>query len=90
MTMFTVDLNRRVTMLEGALIWDSSCDSDPKSRWYLGQDVYDVFNRLNPELPEGQMPPFLEPLESVLTGQATADFQEHEIGGYPLMVYGYS
>lgn len=79
MTMFTVDLDSRVTMLEGALIWDSACDSS--SRWYIGQNVYDVFNRLN-SLPEGQMPPFLQPLESVLTGQATAEFQEHEIGEF--------
>lgn len=77
MTMFTVDLDSRVTMLEGALIWDSTCDSS--SRWYIGQNVYEVFNRLN-SLPEGQMPPFLQPLESVLTGLATAEFQEHEIG----------
>ncbi|KAK5658801.1 hypothetical protein OQA88_1613 [Cercophora sp. LCS_1] len=81
MTMFTVDLNYQVTMLEGALIWDSDCDSGPKSQWYLGQNVYDVFNRLNTQLPEGHTPPFLEPLASVLTGQATADFQEHEING---------
>ncbi|KAK1829854.1 putative signal transduction histidine-protein kinase [Podospora conica] len=79
MTMFTVDLESRVTMLEGALIWDSTCDSS--SRWYIGQNVYDVFNRLNNSLPEGQMPPFLQPLESVLTGQATEEFQEHEIEG---------
>lgn len=76
MTMFTVDIKRRVTMLEGALIWDAACD---KSRWYVGMDVYDVFNRLG-SAPEGQIPPFLEPLESVLTGKATADYQEHEIG----------
>ncbi|KAK0731485.1 hypothetical protein B0H67DRAFT_639877 [Lasiosphaeris hirsuta] len=80
MTMFTVDLDRKVTMLEGALIWDSNCENSG-SRWYIGQNVYDVFNRLNSQLPEGQMPPFLEPLESVLTGKATADFQEHEIEG---------
>ncbi|KAK1755331.1 putative signal transduction histidine-protein kinase [Echria macrotheca] len=81
MTMFTVDQDCRVTMLEGALIWDSNCDSNSRLRWYLHQDVYDVFNRLNPALPTGQMPPVLEPLKSVLTGQATADFEDHEIAG---------
>ncbi len=89
MTMFTVDLDRRVTMLEGALIRDSTHDSNHQSRWYVGQNVYDVFNRLNSQLPEGQMPPFLKPLESILTGQATADFQEHEIGTYSwALVFG--
>lgn len=81
MTVFTVDPDYRVTMLEGALIWDSDCDSDPKSKWYLGQNVYNVFNRLSTQLPEGQMPPFLGPLASILTGEAAADFQEHEIDG---------
>jgi len=80
-TMFTVDLDSRVTMLEGALIWDSTCDGS--SRWYIGQNVYDVFNRLN-SLSEGEMPPFLQPLQSVLTGQATGEFQEHEIGEFVL------
>lgn len=80
MTIFTVDTDRRVTMLEGALIWDSNSHHDSTgSRWYVGQNVYHVFNRLNSQLPDGQMPPFLEPLESILTGQASANFQEHEM-----------
>jgi hypothetical protein len=81
-TMFTVDSNHRVTMLEGALIWDSHCD-DNQSRWYIGEDVYEVFNRLNAQLPEGQMPPFLKPLESILSGEAAENLQEHEIGRSP-------
>ncbi|KAL2133801.1 hypothetical protein VTI74DRAFT_1658 [Chaetomium olivicolor] len=80
MTMFTVDRSRKVTMLEGALIWNSQYDNN-ESRWYIGEDVYEVFNRLNAELPEGQMPPFLKPLESVLSGKATEDLEEHEIDG---------
>lgn len=80
MTVFTVDLSRQVSMLEGALIWDSDHDSNATSRWYVGQNVYDVFNRLNSELPEGQMPEFLTPLESILAGEVTAAFQEHQIG----------
>ncbi|KAK3394649.1 hsp90-like protein [Podospora didyma] len=80
MTMFTVDVNHKVTMLEGALIWDSNCDNNG-SRWFIGEDVYDVFNRLNSQLPEGQMPPFLKPLEAVLSGKTTDEFQEHEIEG---------
>jgi len=80
MTVFTVDLNRRVSMLEGALIWDCDRDSNASCRWYVGENVYDVFNRLNSGLPEGQMPDFLIPLESILTGEVTATFQEHQIG----------
>ncbi|KAK3695402.1 two-component system protein A [Podospora appendiculata] len=77
MTMFTVDLSRSVTMLEGSLIWDSNLDSGV----CVGENVYDVFNRLNSQLPEGQMPHFLKPLESILTGKASKDLQEHEMGG---------
>ncbi|KAK0729137.1 hypothetical protein B0T21DRAFT_292312 [Apiosordaria backusii] len=81
MTMFTVDLNRKITMIEGALIWDYQCDNTT-SRWFIGEDVYDVFNRLNSQLPEGQMPAFLSPLESILDGTTTReDFQEHEMDG---------
>lgn len=80
MTMFTVDLNRKITMIEGALIWDYQCDNTT-SRWFIGENVYDVFNRLNSQLPEGQMPAFLSPLESILDGSTTReDFQEHEMG----------
>ena len=91
MTMFTVDLNQDITMLEGALIWDSNCDTSG-SRWYIGQNVFDVFNRLSSQLPEGQMPPFLKPLKSILSGQNKNDLQEHQIGGFlpaqPLVIVG--
>lgn len=84
MTMFTVDVNRRVTMIEGALIWDSDSHSDNHgsgSGRHIGENVYDVFNRLNSQLPEGQMPPFLKSLEPILRGEKCADLQEHEIEG---------
>ncbi|KAK4172480.1 putative signal transduction histidine-protein kinase [Triangularia setosa] len=81
MTMFTVDLNRKITMIEGALIWDYQCDNTT-SCTFIGEDVYDVFNRLNSQLPEGQMPAFLSPLVSILDGSTTTeDFQEHEMDG---------
>ncbi|KAK4237506.1 putative signal transduction histidine-protein kinase [Achaetomium macrosporum] len=85
MTIFNIDRNRKVTMLEGALIWNSHCDSN-EARWYIGENVYKVFNRLNPQLPEGTMPPFLELLESILSGTAERSHQEqqeeeHEMDG---------
>ncbi|GAB1310882.1 hypothetical protein MFIFM68171_01092 [Madurella fahalii] len=80
MTMFTVDPNRRITMLEGAMIWDSRCDNNLSKR-YIGEDVYEVFSRLNPQLPEGQTPPFLKPLESILAGEVAEDLEEHQIEG---------
>ena len=83
-TIFTVDLNRSVTMLEGALIWDTLSDDSVldgvASPWYIGENVYEVFNRLNSQLPHGQRPQFLQPIESILAGLPTEDLQEHEIG----------
>jgi PAS domain S-box-containing protein len=83
MTIFNIDRSRKVTMLEGALIWNSHCDSN-EARWYIGENVYNVFNRLNPQLPEGTMPPFLEPLEGILSGTAEGihkeQEEEHEMG----------
>lgn len=82
--MFTVDVDRTVTMLEGALIWDSHFDANG-SKWYIGENVYDVFNRLNSQLPEGQMPHFLKPLEAILAGQVSEDIQEHEMGEFGVL-----
>ena len=74
-TLFAVDRNRKVTMLEGGLV----CDSQMRSPgWYIGEDVYDVFNSLDPSLPAGQIPPFLKPLQSALAGETVSAFQ-HEI-----------
>lgn len=78
-TIFTVDHNRCITMLEGALIWDSTYEQN-NSRWYIGQNVDDVFNRLNSQLPAGDRPQFLKGVEGILTGKRQFDDQEHDIG----------
>ncbi|EJT73929.1 hypothetical protein GGTG_07783 [Gaeumannomyces tritici R3-111a-1] len=84
-TIFTVDTDRRVTMLEGSISWDATGeryrDHDDGSRWYLGQNMYEVFNRLNSHLEDGERPRFLEPVESILAGRSTEDIQEHGIDG---------
>jgi len=75
-TVFAVDRNRKLTMLAGALVKDSR---QAQPNWHIGKDVYDVFNRLDSGLADGQMPPFLAPLEPVLAGEAVEDAQKHEI-----------
>lgn len=80
-TIFTVDLDRKVTMLEGALIENSQQhqDSSNGTGWGVGQDVDVVFNRLHPELPEGQRPNFLTAIDSIID-RKTADYLvEHSI-----------
>lgn len=71
-TIFTADTQRRVTMLEGALIWDMNNEDDlENTRWFVGQNVYTVFNRLTEHLAEGVQPEFLQPIEDILGGQSS-------------------
>jgi hypothetical protein len=73
-TLFTVDLERTVTMLEGALVYDS------ESKWYIGENVYNVFNQFNSMMADEPFPPFLEPIEPILSGQAHESNRDYEIG----------
>lgn len=79
-SIFTVNQQRKVTMLEGALIWDANAEttaSDYDARWYVGLDVGEVFARINPHQKRGQRPDFLQPIEDVLAGRISQDLQEH-------------
>lgn len=83
-TIFTVDQRRHVTMLEGALIWNKSVEENHDgSRWYVGQDMYTVFNRLTEQLPEGVRPDWLQPIEDILEGKIGEDVKEHGLGKKP-------
>ncbi|KAK6201753.1 hypothetical protein LQW54_009412 [Pestalotiopsis sp. IQ-011] len=92
-TIFSVDRNRKITMLEGALIWNSlkqkkqhdedSSDDDLYALKYVGLNVEDVFNDLNPKIRRGEVPAFLNPLHAMLDGKLKRDLtQEHEIDGH--------
>lgn len=77
-TIFTVDPDRRVTMLEGALIWNSASEENhEKSRWYVGENMYTVFNRISERAPDGERPPWLQPIEDILEGRSNEDVKEH-------------
>ena len=81
-TIFTVDPSRRVTMLEGALIWNNTAYEDihDDSRWFIDENMYTVFNRLTEQLPEGVRPLFLQPIEDILDGKSSEDVKEHGLG----------
>jgi PAS domain S-box-containing protein len=80
-TVFQVDLQRRITMLEGALMEDALGGREFGPRWYIGEDVYQVFSILSPKEPLKQgRQKFLEPVGTLITGQPTDDLQEHMIG----------
>lgn len=76
-TIFTVDPSRRVTMLEGALIWDTTYEDTGKGRWFIGEDMYTVFNRLTEQMPEGERPDWLNSIEEILEGKRSEDIKEH-------------
>lgn len=65
-------------MLEGALIWNHTYEDvhDP-SRWYIGENMHTVFNRLVDQLPEGEQLDFLQPIEDILEGRTTEDVKQH-------------
>lgn len=79
-TIFTVDMKRRVTMLEGALIWDNTSEGKANGRWFIGENMYTVFNRLTHQLRDGELPEWLKHIEDVLEGTVPEDVQEHVIG----------
>lgn len=79
-TIFTVDPKRRVTMLEGALIWNNTHEENHDgTRWFVGENMYKVFNRLTAQLADGERPEFLEPIELILDGRVAEDVKEHGI-----------
>ncbi|PHH83964.1 hypothetical protein CDD83_2711 [Cordyceps sp. RAO-2017] len=79
-TIFTVDPGRSVTMLEGALIWNNTIEENQDGgRWFIGENMYTVFNRLTEQLPAGERPEFLRPIEDILDGKSTEDVREHAI-----------
>lgn len=78
-TIFTVDLDRKITMLEGALIWDANTSGQDDSKWYIGGNVDEVFNSLNTELPEGERPDFLSAIDSIFSRRSGDVVVEHAI-----------
>ena len=88
-TIFTIDLEGKVTMLEGALIWDAddrvSNDSESIDCWYMGQTVQHVFQRLSRQH-EANTAHFLQPIDDILTRRRTGEVTEHTLGRSPLLL----
>ncbi|KAI3391640.1 hypothetical protein diail_7008 [Diaporthe ilicicola] len=80
-TIFTVDLDRKITMLEGALIWNADTSGQDDSKWYIGGNVDEVFNCLNSQLSEGERPDFLSAIDSILSRRSGDVVVEHAIDG---------
>lgn len=81
-TIFTVDIDRKITMLEGALIENEGLHQgaqDGKTTWCVGGNVDEVFNQLHPELPPGQRPDFLSAIDAIIAREASDLVVEHSI-----------
>lgn len=79
-TVFQVDTQRRVTMLEGAMVEEALGGHNFGPRWYVGQDMYKVFGELSRAADERQQR-FLGPIETILGGHPSEILQEDEIRG---------
>lgn len=77
-TVFQVDTQRRVTMLEGAMVEEALGGHNFGPRWYVGQDMYKVFGELSRAADERQQR-FLGPIETILGGHPSEILQEDEI-----------
>ncbi|KAL3423432.1 hsp90-like protein [Phlyctema vagabunda] len=94
-TLFSVDRNRNLTLLEGAFIWDLDSDGGSgdesrsgsgkmsKGEDFIGKNVYDVFFRSNGigRTQGWGVPQALQPIEDILTGKTMEDVHEHTIDG---------
>ncbi|KAF8865377.1 hypothetical protein BDZ45DRAFT_736488 [Acephala macrosclerotiorum] len=86
-TLFSVDRNRKINLLEGAFIWDLESDigSDnesgsgrpTKGEDYIGKNIYDVFFSAQDGRSKDGIPESLRPIEDILTGKTMEDVQEH-------------
>lgn len=82
-TIFTVDLDRKITMLEGALIWDTDASGpdSPGSKWYIGQLVDEVFSRMHPTSQDSERPDFTSAIDAIFTRRSGNVVIQHEIDG---------
>ncbi|KAK8058777.1 ethylene receptor [Apiospora phragmitis] len=89
-TIFSVDREGKITMIEGALIWngikDGTIDNEDDSRdgsRYIGKGVDDVFSDLSTRAGKGDIPGFLKPVKELLAGKRMKEMvQEHEIDSH--------
>lgn len=89
MTIFSVDKNRNLTLLEGAFIWDLEGDArlDDKGHAKVAQGDHNIGKNINEILgstrrkgKDNEIPIFLKPVEDILSGKATGSVHEDCIG----------
>ena len=80
-TLFTVDRQRNICMLEGALVRDTTGKGSPdseshgRSDWYIGSNVYEVFSRLG----AGDQLDLLQPIDDVIAQKTAKESRDYTI-----------
>ena len=75
-TVWAVDRNRRVTCLEGKLMW--ALDEEDITQDSIGKDIYEVFAHYRGAV---DLPLYKGPIEAILNGLAKESVSEHHIDG---------
>ncbi|KAH7391349.1 hypothetical protein BKA64DRAFT_710256 [Cadophora sp. MPI-SDFR-AT-0126] len=86
-TLFAVDRNRMITLLEGAFIWDLEKDAESGDEsvsskptagdHFVGKPVYEVLSQSKSPRDKDGIPSSLKPIEDILTGNSMEEVQEH-------------
>lgn len=84
MTLFSVDKNRNLTLLEGAFIWDREGDARLDGRrgsiadgdHYIGHKISDILGSGRKRGENDGIPLFLKAVEDILDGKATEQLHE--------------
>ncbi|KAI5799045.1 hypothetical protein EDC01DRAFT_28541 [Geopyxis carbonaria] len=77
-TLWATDEQRRVTLLEGGIIWKTR--DDPL--YYYGKDVKDIIGEKESEKENDHYKRFLDPVDPLLRGEMQEGFSEAELGGH--------
>ena len=75
-TVWAVNRDRNLTLLEGKLMWDEGEDDIHGGE--LGNNIYDVFGKHKGKL---DIPLYRNPIEAILDGKSKEQTQEHHIDG---------
>jgi signal transduction histidine kinase len=84
-TIFSVDKNRNLTLLEGAFIWDLEGDARldesgnakvAKGDHYIGKNINEILGSRSKKGRDNEIPVFLKPVEDILSGKATGSVHE--------------
>lgn len=78
-TIFSVDRERKINLLEGAFAWEAGRHSGGQKQGedFIGLNVYDVFYGKDKSVSKDTIPKFLQPIEEILDGKTMDEIQEH-------------